>query len=133
MGGVYYYLTRPVPELYDMLHRVPEALGLPLDKGEPEAGHLIELAPAIFTTGSLEEVYDWTESLGIDPYPEGSGGESSSAYAQRYGTLSLIAELPVLAASLMPTTRPRSTSHTATFCSAPVAPSPIRELSSSNC
>ena len=81
-----------------MLHRVPEALGLPLDKGEPEAGHLIELAPAIFTTGSLEEVYDWTESLGLDPFPEGSGGESSSAYAQQYGTLSLIAELPVLAA-----------------------------------
>ncbi|MGO3135963.1 MAG: M14 family zinc carboxypeptidase [Agrococcus casei] len=94
MGGVYYYLTRPVPELYEMLHRVPEALGLPLDKGEPEAGHLIELAPAIFTTGSLEEVYDWTESLGLDPFPEGSGGESSSAYAQQYGTLSLIAELP---------------------------------------
>lgn len=94
MGGVYYYLTERVPELYEMLHRVPESLGLPLDKGEPEAGHLIELAPAIFTTGSQEEVYDWTEALGIDPYPEGSGGESSSAYAQRHGALSLIAELP---------------------------------------
>ena len=94
MGGVYYYLTKAVPELYEMLHRVPEILGLPLDKGEPEAGHLIELAPAIFTTGTQEEVYDWTEALGIDPFPEGSGGESSSTYAQRHGALSLIAELP---------------------------------------
>ncbi|WP_234946112.1 M14 family zinc carboxypeptidase [Agrococcus sp. Marseille-P2731] len=94
MGGVYYYLTRPVPELYDMLSRVPTSLGIPLDRGEPEAGHLTELAPAIFMSGSLEEVYDWTESLGIDPYPEGSGGDASSAYALRYGTLSLIAELP---------------------------------------
>ncbi|WP_234031228.1 M14 family zinc carboxypeptidase [Mycetocola zhujimingii] len=94
MGGVYYYLTRDVPELYDLLAAVPESLGLPLDKGEPEGGHLKELAQAIFITGSLEEVYDWVESLGGDPFPPGSGGNASSDYALRYGTLSLIAELP---------------------------------------
>ncbi|RLQ84649.1 peptidase M14 [Mycetocola zhadangensis] len=94
MGGVYYYLTRDVPEIYDLLAAVPESLGLPLDKGEPEGGHLTELAQAIFLTGTLEEVYDWIESLGGDPFPPGSGGNASSDYALRHGTLSLIAELP---------------------------------------
>lgn len=94
MGGVYYYLTRDEPELYELLAAVPESLGLPLDKGEPEGGHLQELAPGIFLTGALEEVYDWIESLGGDPFPPGSGGNASSDYALRYGTLTLIAELP---------------------------------------
>ena len=94
MGGVYYYLTRAVPEIYDLLAAVPASLGLPLDKGEPEGGHLKELAQAIFITGTLEEVYDWIESLGGDPFPAGSGGNASSDYALRYGTLSMIAELP---------------------------------------
>lgn len=94
MGGVYYYLTRDVPELYDVLAAVPASLGLPLDKGEPEGGHLKGLAPGVFLTGRLEEVYDWIESLGGDPFPPGSGGNASSDYALRYGTLSLIAELP---------------------------------------
>jgi hypothetical protein len=94
MGGVYYYVTRGVPEIYDMLHRIPESLGIPLDKGEPEAGHMRAVAPAIYQTGPLSEVYDWLESLGLDPYPAGSGGDSSSSYAASYGTLSIIAELP---------------------------------------
>jgi hypothetical protein len=94
MGGVYYYLTRDVPELYDVLAAVPASLGLPLDKGEPEGGHLKDLAPGVFLTGRLEEVYDWIESLGGDPFPPGAGGNASSDYALRYGTLSLIAELP---------------------------------------
>ncbi|MCW4384693.1 M14 family zinc carboxypeptidase [Salinibacterium sp. SYSU T00001] len=94
MGGVYYYLTREEPGLYEMLHRIPAHLGVPLDKGEPESAHLEPVAPAIFVTGPLEEVYDWLESLGVDPFPPGSGGDASSSYARRYGTLSLIAELP---------------------------------------
>jgi hypothetical protein len=93
-GGVYYYLSRPAPGLYDLLHEIPKNLGVPLHQGEPEAAHFPVLAPAIFEMGTLESVYDWTESLGLDPFPPGSGGNASSAYAERYGTLSLIAELP---------------------------------------
>jgi hypothetical protein len=94
LGGVYYYLSRPVPPLHDLLHAIPRSLGLPLDLGEPESGHLQAYAPAIFASGTLEEAYDWAEALGLDPYPPGSGGDSSSAYAARHGALSLIAELP---------------------------------------
>ncbi|MDR0593323.1 MAG: hypothetical protein LBG60_08765 [Bifidobacteriaceae bacterium] len=95
LGGVYYYLSRAEPELYPALHAIPQALGIPLDEGEPESGHLVALAPAIFAETSLEDAYDWMESLGLDPCPPGSGGASSGQYASRaHGALSLIAELP---------------------------------------
>lgn len=93
MGGVYYYLSRPVPELYDVLHAIPGSLELPLDTGEPESPMLEEYAPAIFGTGRISDAYDYLENLGVDPTTM-SGGSSSSEYALRYGTLSLVAELP---------------------------------------
>lgn len=94
-GGVYYYLTRPVPELTDLLHAVPESLGLPLDVGEPESPFLESYAPAIFGTGTIAEAYDYVEGLGLDA-TEQIGGSSSSEYAStRYGTLGLVAELPL--------------------------------------
>jgi hypothetical protein len=93
MGGVYYYLSRPVPELYDLLHGVPASLGLPLDTGEPESPFLEQYAPAIFGTGRLSDAYDYLENLGVDPAAMNSGS-SSSEYALKYGTLSLVAELP---------------------------------------
>jgi len=93
MGGVYYYLSREVPELYDILTRIPHSLGLPLDTGEPESPYLESYAPAIFGTGTIADAYDYLEGLGLDPTTM-VGGSSSSEYAQRYGTLSLVAELP---------------------------------------
>lgn len=93
-GGAYFYLSRPVPALYPLLHALPAALGVPLHTGEAEAAHFTVLAPAIYEMGTLQDAYDWTESYGLDPYPPGAAGDASTSYAQRYGTLSLIAELP---------------------------------------
>jgi hypothetical protein len=93
MGGVYYYLSRPVPELTEVLHAVPASLGLPLDTGEPESPFLERYAPAVFGTGTIADAYDYLESLGVDPALE-IGGSSSSEYASRHGTLGLVAELP---------------------------------------
>ena len=93
-GGVYYYLSRAEPGLHDMLHALPAHLGVPLNQGEPESAHFKLLAPAIFEMGYLETLYDWLEGLGLDPFPPGSAGNASTAYAEKYGTLSLIAELP---------------------------------------
>ncbi|WP_104090398.1 M14 family zinc carboxypeptidase [Arthrobacter sp. GMC3] len=93
MGGVYYYLSRPVEELHGALHAIPAHLGLPLDTGEPESPHLEEYAPAIFGMGTVAEAYDFYEALGVDPLSAVSGS-SSSEYASRHGTLSLVAELP---------------------------------------
>lgn len=93
MGGVYYYLSRPVPALHDILHAIPAAVDLPLNTGEPESPYLETYAPAIFGTGSITDAYDYLEGLGLDPTTM-VGGSSSSEYAARYGTLSLVAELP---------------------------------------
>jgi predicted deacylase len=95
MGGVYYYLTRPAPPLQDLLARLPGHFGLPLHQGEPESGNLETLAPGIYATGDQAQAYDWAEGLGLEPFPPGSGGASSTEYAQRFGTLGLIAELPL--------------------------------------
>lgn len=93
MGGVYYYLSRAEPALHEVLRRLPAEFGLPLDTGEPEAPYLEVYAPAIFGTGSIADAYDYLEGLGLDPTTT-VGGSSSSEYASRYGTLSLVAELP---------------------------------------
>lgn len=93
-GGAYFYLSRPLPALYPLLHALPAALGVPLHTGEAEGAHFTVLAPAIYEMGTLQDAYDWTEAYGLDPYPPGSAGDASTSYAQKYGTLSLIAELP---------------------------------------
>lgn len=92
-GGVYYYLSRPTPGLYPALHAIPAQLGLPLDRGEPEAAYAPVLAPAIFGQISRQQAYDYLEEAGQDPV-DAVYGESSSHYASRYGTLALISELP---------------------------------------
>ncbi|WP_084099975.1 M14 family zinc carboxypeptidase [Demequina sp. NBRC 110051] len=93
-GGAYYYVSRPAPELYGLLHAIPASLSVPLHQGEAEAAHYTKAADAIFETGTLEQAYDWAEAMGFDPYPTGSGGADSTSYAGRHGAFSLIAELP---------------------------------------
>lgn len=94
LGGVYYYLSREAPELYPVLHALPEHLGLPLDTGEPEAPFLPVYAPAIYGEISMVSAYDYAEGLGLDPVETMSAGDSSNAYAAKYGTFSLVSELP---------------------------------------
>lgn len=93
-GGAYFYVSRPIPALYPLLHEITASCGVPLHTGEPEGAHFTVLADAIYEMGTLQDAYDWTEEAGLDPYPPGSAGEASTSYANRYGALSLIAELP---------------------------------------
>lgn len=92
-GGVYYYLSHEAPGLYPALHAIPARLGLPLDRGEPEAAYAPVFAPAIFGQLSRAQSYDYLEEAGQDP-SDSSHGESSSHYAARYGTFTLVSELP---------------------------------------
>ncbi|MGM1016962.1 MAG: M14 family zinc carboxypeptidase [Actinomycetota bacterium] len=94
-GGAYFYVSEPVGDLVALLHRLPAELDVPLHRGEPESAHFTELAPAIFESGSAEDVYEWRVENGLDPVPSGAAGQSSTSYARRYGTTSLIAELPI--------------------------------------
>jgi len=93
MGGVYYYLSEDLPGVIDVLHAVPESLGLPLDTGEPESPFLRELAPAVFAMDGIETAYDYLEGLGVDP-GEHIHGASSASWAMRHGALCMVAELP---------------------------------------
>lgn len=93
LGGVYYYLSHEVPGAVAALHAVPRTLGLPLDVGEPESPAIRAMAPAVFHMSSTRDEYDYLDALGM-PAAAMVGGDSSSAYASRHGTVSLVAELP---------------------------------------
>lgn len=94
-GGAYFYVSEPISDLVPLLHRLPAEFGIPLHRGEPEAAHFTELAPAIFESGTSQDVYEWREANGLDPVPTGAAGQSSTSYARKHGTISLIAELPI--------------------------------------
>jgi hypothetical protein len=94
VGGVYYYLSRPEPELHGVLQDIPERLGLSLDRGEPESPSIAQYADGIFEMPDIETLYDYHVEHG-DPLPEKLGGNSSHSYARRYGTLTLLSELPL--------------------------------------
>jgi hypothetical protein len=92
LGGVYYYVTRDLDGFVEELHEIAAAFDLPLDLGEPETPVARPLGPAVYEMISAKATYDYSESLGMTPYS--SSGGSSAEYAERYGTVSLVAELP---------------------------------------
>ncbi|AGL15989.1 M14 family zinc carboxypeptidase [Actinoplanes sp. N902-109] len=91
LGGAYYWLNRPEPALHPVLKAVPRQLGIPLDHGEPEAAGLTLLDEAIYEATPLEKVYERTIADG-EPWFEGGG--STTWYADRWGALMLVSELP---------------------------------------
>ncbi|MFJ6453940.1 M14 family zinc carboxypeptidase [Paenarthrobacter sp. NPDC091669] len=93
LGGVYYYLNRDLPGAVTALHAIPEALGLPLEVGEPESSEFPPLAEAVYRMPLSSERYDKLEASGLDPLPFIEGGGSVD-YAEQFGTLLLVAELP---------------------------------------
>lgn len=109
-GGVYYYLTRAVPDLVGALQSIPPAFGLPLDDGEPESALAPVLGTGVFGMIEAADEIDHMVSLGFDPSLVPSGN-SSAAYAARYGTLSLVAELPYWTHPACDDRRPSDTSY----------------------
>ncbi|MEU4293915.1 M14 family zinc carboxypeptidase [Kribbella sp. NPDC026596] len=92
LGGVYYYVTKELGGFIDELHAIAASFELPLDLGEPETPVARALGPAVYEMISSKATYDYAEALGL-PTPNESGS-SSAAYAERHGTVSLVAELP---------------------------------------
>lgn len=93
LGGVYYYLSEPAPELYPELHRVAREVGIPLDIGEPEVAFAERYADAIFGLVRNRDAYEHAVRIGVDPTNRAKGC-SSGEYAARHGTMTLISELP---------------------------------------
>lgn len=93
-GGVYYYVNRACPPLYDTFHALPDWFDLALDLGEPEMTIAKPYAPAIYHMLSSTDMYDHLERHGA-PDPSALGFKASSAqYAEKYGSFFLIVEMP---------------------------------------
>ena len=94
-GGTYWYISKDMPELWPKLYEASARQNIPLHLGEPEVNFITPYAPAIFPFISLADEYDQFEKFASVP-PETllNCGESSDAYAKRYGTTALVCELP---------------------------------------
>lgn len=93
LGGAYYYLSRPVPDIYPALQEIPPSVGLELDRGEPESPEIEQLSDGIFLGLGIRPVYDRMAAAGKD-LTGLAGGDGSGGYAERYGTLTVISEVP---------------------------------------
>lgn len=93
LGGAYYYLSRPQPGLHTTLQAIPKHFGLGLHAGEAEAPYIQQIDSGIYLWPEATASYDHAEALGLDPLTFMTGS-SSSTYAARHGTLTLVSELP---------------------------------------
>lgn len=94
-GGTYWYLTHDIPELWDSFYNVSKKQNIPIHLGEPEINYIVPYAPAIYPMIDLTEEYDYYEEF-ADEAPETllNYGTSSGGYARKYGTTTLLTELP---------------------------------------
>lgn len=95
-GGVYWYVSRPCPPLYERFHQIVREQGLPLSLGEPEMPFAKKYAQAIFEMPGTRDTYDYYEKYaGKDPATIISAGTSSVDYAREVaGSFVLVCEVP---------------------------------------
>ncbi len=98
-GGAYWYMTWPLPGIFDELHKVPQKYGVPLHRGEPESPACEEYATAIYANLGISAEYDFREKYCSGDMKEIvksiSGGDCSASYAkERYNSFTLLTELP---------------------------------------
>lgn len=65
-GGVYFYVSRGVGNLFTDLTDFVKQEQLPLHLGEPEAVFIKKLHAGIFQIAGIQDLYDFTESRGIE-------------------------------------------------------------------
>ena len=95
-GGVYYYISEPLPSLYPTLHRIPTERGLPMSLGEPEMPWAVEFHPAVYRVPKATDSYDYYEKYAEgDPAWYITGGASSFEFAERVSSpFCLVTEAP---------------------------------------
>ncbi|MDR1374648.1 MAG: zinc carboxypeptidase [Treponema sp.] len=98
-GGVYWYMTKPLGELFDALHAIPAKYRTPMHLGEPETPACVEYAKAIYAGLGVTAEYDYMEKYGAMDMKEfarllGCGDCSASYAGQKYGSFTLLTELP---------------------------------------
>ncbi|CAF3494737.1 unnamed protein product [Rotaria sp. Silwood1] len=97
-GGMYYYISPLMSDIFPELERLPSLLGLFLATGEPETPWIIQFAPGIFRPISLRTAYDYYEKYtSSDPASIMSGGGTTFDYLEDIGlnnSIFFMAELP---------------------------------------
>ncbi len=97
-GGVYWYISKPTPELYEGMYDAAKKMEIPLNLGEPEAPFLTEFAPAVYEMLGIDQQYDYLEKYmpaDADISDLLNVGDCSASYAgERYGSFTFLTELP---------------------------------------
>jgi hypothetical protein len=96
-GGAFYYISRRLEPVFPLFREIPGWFEVPLDLGESDqAGYIEQYAPAIYRTITVKDGYERRLASGIeDPARHVTWGGTSNEYAdERYGTLTLLIELP---------------------------------------
>jgi hypothetical protein len=96
-GGVYYYWSHDVREIYPILYDFIEQQGLPLHLGEPEVPYIQKFDDkSMFKMLYFTDGYDYMEKFSPVPPEEilKSGASSDDYIKERYHSLTLNCELP---------------------------------------
>ena len=96
-GGVYWYISKPMPEIYDEMYEAANSQNVPINFGEPESPACVAIAPAIYEELGLAQEYDYLEKYGNGVNPAeviGSGSNSAEYAASRYDSFTLLTEMP---------------------------------------
>jgi len=97
-GGVYFYISRGIGNLFGNLVNFVKKEHLPLHLGEPEAPYIKKLHDGIFQMFGIQKQYDYVESKGIEnPQEFITCGTSSYDYLKSIASeenFTLVCEMP---------------------------------------
>ncbi|WP_018884676.1 M14 family zinc carboxypeptidase [Paenibacillus massiliensis] len=94
-GGAYWYLSEPMPSIFEALYGATHRQQVPISMGEPESPSVIEYAPAIYHHLSAGQAYDYLEQYGGDPSAFDCGTSSADYVLSQTGDcVTLLTELP---------------------------------------
>lgn len=95
-GGVYWYLSRETPEIYEAMGQAAVKQGIPMHLGEPETPFCVEWAPAVYQSLDIKDQYDYMEQYAdVDMKEAIKWGNCSAAYAaQMCKAFTLLTEEP---------------------------------------
>jgi len=97
-GGVYFYVSRGIGNLFDNLVNLVKREHLPLHLGEPEAPYIKKLHDGVFQMFGIQKQYDYVEAKGIkNPQEFIICGTSSYDYLKSIASeenFTLVCEMP---------------------------------------
>ncbi|MCL2497934.1 MAG: hypothetical protein FWF06_04890 [Symbiobacteriaceae bacterium] len=96
-GGVYWYVSRPTPGIYDAMHKAAKGQEVPLNLGEPETPYSVAFYPAVYKKNAIKDRYDYLEENGTENIPDLiETGTCGADYAETVNPrcFTLLTELP---------------------------------------